>query len=75
MQRCSAIFERESLDSVEPHPGSKHKLCHSRSERASAFVAETYGWLTGNPGVFISALGPGAFSFCFVSKACHPGES
>jgi thiamine pyrophosphate-dependent acetolactate synthase large subunit-like protein len=35
----------------------------------TAFVAATYGRLTGRPAVCISALGPGMLNFCFIPKA------
>ena len=40
----------------------------TQREQPGAFMAATYGWLTGKPGVCISALGPGAQNFCFISK-------
>ena len=47
---------------------SKNRVRHTRFGWATAFVAETYGWLKGQPAVFISALGPGTFSFCIISR-------
>jgi hypothetical protein len=40
----------------------------TRHEQPTAFMAPTYGWLTGKPGVCISSLGPGTLNFCFISK-------
>ena len=40
----------------------------TRHEQPTAFMAPTYGWLTGKPGVCISTLGPGTLDFCFISK-------
>jgi acetolactate synthase I/II/III large subunit len=54
----------ESLD------GSRIDFCQRLGIWPTAFVAETYGRLTGQPGVCISALGPGVQSFCFISRVC-----
>ena len=48
---------------VESLHGSKIKLIVTRHEQAAAFMAATYGRLTGKPGVCISTLGPGALNF------------
>jgi acetolactate synthase-1/2/3 large subunit len=60
----AAALENESVeknvDVVESLHGSK---------RPAGFVAETYGRLTGKPGICISTLGPGTLNFCFISKA------
>ena len=41
----------------------------------TAFIAETYGCLTGQPGVCIGAVGPGTQSFCFISSCRSNGAS
>ena len=41
----------------------------------TAFIAETYGCLTGQPSVCIGALGPGTQSFCFISFCRSNGAS
>ena len=41
----------------------------------TAFIAETYGCLTGQPGICIGALGPGTQSFCFISSCRSNGAS
>ena len=57
-----------NLDVVESPHGSKVELIMARREQPAAFMAETYGRLTGKPGVCISTLGPGMLNFCFISK-------
>jgi acetolactate synthase-1/2/3 large subunit len=53
----------ENLDVLESLRGSKIELVVTRHEQASAFMAATYGRLTGKPGVCLSTLGPGALNF------------
>src|ERR1700751_1607623 len=53
----------ENLDVVESLHGSKIELIVTRHEQAAAFMASTYGRLTGHPGVCLSTLGPGALNF------------
>ncbi|WP_066962123.1 acetolactate synthase large subunit [Microbulbifer sp. Q7] len=50
----------ENLDLLESLRGSKIKLIIGRHEQAAGFMAATYGRLTGNAGVCLSTLGPGA---------------
>lgn len=50
----------ENLDFLESLRTSKIKLIITRHEQAAAFMAATYGRLTGKPGVCFSTLGPGA---------------
>ena len=50
----------ENLDFLESLRTSKIKLIVTRHEQAAAFMATTYGRLTGNTGVCFSTLGPGA---------------
>lgn len=53
----------ENLDFLESLRSSKIELVLTRHEQAAAFMAATYGRLTGNPGVCLSTLGPGATNF------------
>lgn len=69
MERIFGISGTENLDVVEPAHGAMINLCSTRRGRPTAFVAETYGRLMGEPGVCISALGPGMLSFCFIARA------
>ena len=50
----------ENLDLLESIRKSSIKLVLTRHEQAAGFMAATYGRLTGNAGVCISTLGPGA---------------
>lgn len=50
----------ENLDLLESIRKSTIKLVLTRHEQAAGFMAATYGRLTGQPGVCISTLGPGA---------------
>ncbi|WP_058534651.1 acetolactate synthase large subunit [Legionella saoudiensis] len=52
----------ENLDVVEALRTSSIKLVLTRHEQAAAFMAATYGRLTGKPGVCITTLGPGALN-------------
>ena len=50
----------ENLDFLEALRTSRIKLVVTRHEQVAAFMAATYGRLTGRPGVCFSTLGPGA---------------
>lgn len=50
----------ENLDFLESLRSSRIKLIVTRHEQAAAFMAATYGRLTGRAGVCFSTLGPGA---------------
>src|ERR1700732_261003 len=52
----------ENLDVVEAIRRSSIELVLTRHEQAAAFMAATYGRLTGKPGVCITTLGPGALN-------------
>ena len=50
----------ENLDLLESIRHSSIELVLTRHEQAAGFMAATYGRLTGNVGVCLSTLGPGA---------------
>jgi acetolactate synthase-1/2/3 large subunit len=52
----------ENLDFVESLRTSSIQLVVTRHEQPAAFMAATYGRLTGRPGVCLSTLGPGALN-------------
>jgi len=52
----------ENLDIVEALRRSRIKLVVTRHEQAAAFMAATHGRLTGEAGVCLSTLGPGALN-------------
>src|SRR5512146_1779535 len=55
-----ALPGEENLDLLESIRTSSIKLIVTRHEQAAAFMAATYGRLTGRAGVCFSTLGPGA---------------
>ena len=63
VQRIFGVPGEENLDVLQSLRGSKIELVVTRHEQAAAFMAATYGRLTGHPGVCISTLGPGALNF------------
>jgi acetolactate synthase-1/2/3 large subunit len=50
----------ENLDLLEALRTSTIRLVVTRHEQVAGFMAATYGRLTGEPGVCLSTLGPGA---------------
>jgi acetolactate synthase-1/2/3 large subunit len=62
VDRIFGVPGEENLDVVESLRNSKVELVLTRHEQAAAFMAATYGRLTGKPGVCISTLGPGALN-------------
>src|ERR1700704_2261 len=62
VERIFGIPGEENLDVVESLRNSKIKLILTRHEQAAAFMAATHGRLTGQPGVCITTLGPGALN-------------
>jgi acetolactate synthase-1/2/3 large subunit len=62
VDRIFGIPGEENLDVVESIRRSSIELVLTRHEQAAAFMAATYGRLTGKPGVCISTLGPGALN-------------
>jgi acetolactate synthase-1/2/3 large subunit len=63
VERIFGIPGEENLDVVESLRHSSIQLVVTRHEQAAAFMAATYGRLTGKPGVCMSTLGPGALNF------------
>jgi acetolactate synthase-1/2/3 large subunit len=62
VDRIFGIPGEENLDLVESIRCSSIQLILTRHEQAAAFMAATYGRLTGKPGVCITTLGPGALN-------------
>ena len=62
VDRIFALPGEENLDLVESIRESKIELVLVRHEQAAAFMAATYGRLTGKPGVCLTTLGPGALT-------------
>src|SRR6478672_1092828 len=63
VERIFGVPGEENLDVLESLRSSKIKFVVTRHEQAAAFMAATYGRLTGKPGVCLSTLGPGALNF------------
>ncbi len=59
----------ENLDFLDSLRTSKIKLILTRHEQSAAFMAATYGRLTGKTGVCLATLGPGATNF--VTSAAY----
>lgn len=63
----------ENLDVVESLRTSSIELIVTRHEQAAAFMAATYGRLTGQPGVCLATLGPGALNLTTGAAYAHLG--
>src|ERR1700726_2648204 len=63
VERIFGVPGEENLDVLESLRNSKIKFVVTRHEQSAAFMAATYGRLTGKPGVCLSTLGPGALKF------------
>src|SRR6266516_2598464 len=73
VERIFGVPGEENLDVVESLRTSKIKLVLTRHEQAAAFMAATHGRLTGQPGVCISTLGPGALNLATGAAYAHLG--
>src|ERR1700757_5162678 len=62
VQRIFGVPGEENLDVVDSLRRSPIELVVTRHEQAAAFMAATYGRLTGKPGVCLATLGPGALT-------------
>src|SRR5438309_8492394 len=62
VDRIFGVPGEENLDVVESLRNSSIKLILTRHEQGAAFMAATYGRLTGKPGVCITTLGAGALN-------------
>ena len=63
----------ENLDFLDSLKGSSIELILTRHEQAAGFMAATYGRLTGEPGVCLSTLGPGATNFVTAAAYAQLG--
>ncbi len=63
----------ENLDLLESIRTSSIKLILTRHEQGAAFMASTYGRLTGKVGVCLATLGPGATNFVTGAAYAHLG--
>ncbi len=62
VDRIYGLPGEENLDVVDAIRSSSIELVLTRNEQAAAFMAATYGRLTGKPGVCMTTLGPGALN-------------
>jgi len=62
VERIFGVPGEENLDVVESLRNSRIELVVTRHEQGAAFMAATYGRLTGKPGVCMTTLGPGALN-------------
>jgi acetolactate synthase I/II/III large subunit len=62
VERVFGVPGEENLAVIEALRRSSIKLIVTRHEQPAAFMAATYGRLTGKPGVCLSTLGPGALN-------------
>lgn len=63
----------ENLDFLDSLRDSSIELILTRHEQAAGFMAATYGRLTGQPGVCLSTLGPGATNFVTAAAYAQLG--
>ncbi|MCX4026171.1 acetolactate synthase large subunit [Spartinivicinus marinus] len=68
-----AVPGEENLDMVESLRNSSIELVLTRHEQGAAFMAATYGRLTGKAGVCMATLGPGATNFATPAAYAHLG--
>jgi acetolactate synthase-1/2/3 large subunit len=73
VERIFGVPGEENLDVLESLRGSGVELVLTRHEQSAAFMAATYGRLTGRPGVAISTLGPGALNLATGAAYAHLG--
>ena len=73
VERIFGIPGEENLDVVESLRTSTIELVITRHEQAAAFMAATFGRLTGKPGVCITTLGPGALNLATAAAYAHLG--
>lgn len=73
VERIFGVPGEENLDVLETLRRSSIKLVLTRHEQSAAFMAATYGRLTGKPGVCITTLGPGALNLATGAAYGHLG--
>ncbi len=63
----------ENLDLLEALRKSSIKFVVTRHEQGAGFMAATFGRLTGQPGVALATLGPGALNFTTAAAYANLG--
>src|SRR5919106_215173 len=61
----------ENLHVIDALAASSIRFVTTRDERGAAFMADTYGALTGRPGVCLATLGPGAINLMLGIANAH----
>src|SRR5688572_2425109 len=61
----------ENLPVIDALAGSSIRFVTTRDERGAAFMADTYGALTGKAGVCLATLGPGAINLMLGIANAH----
>jgi acetolactate synthase I/II/III large subunit len=61
----------ENLHTIDALADSPIRFVTTRDERGAAFMADTYGALTGRPGVCLATLGPGAINLLLGVANAH----
>jgi len=73
VERIFGVAGEENLAFVESLRRSSIELIVTRHEQPAAFMAATYGRLTGKPGVALSTLGPGALNLATGAAYAYLG--
>ncbi|MGC2942165.1 acetolactate synthase large subunit [Brevibacterium sp. FAM 24638] len=73
VERIFGIPGEENIDFVDSLRDSSIEFVLTRHEQAAAFMAATYGRLTGRPGVVLTTLGPGALNLATGAAYAHLG--
>ncbi len=73
VERVFGVPGEENLAVIEALRRSSITLVVTRHEQPAAFMAATYGRLTGRPGVCLSTLGPGALNLATGVAYAHLG--
>ncbi|MCF2587738.1 acetolactate synthase large subunit [Brevibacterium sp. UCMA 11752] len=73
VERVFGIPGEENIDFIDSLRQSSIEFVLTRHEQAAAFMAATYGRLTGKPGVCLTTLGPGALNLATGAAYAHLG--
>ncbi|WP_298416454.1 acetolactate synthase large subunit [Brevibacterium sp.] len=73
VERIFGIPGEENIDFLDSVRQSSIEFVLTRHEQAAAFMAATYGRLTGRPGVCLTTLGPGALNLATGAAYAHLG--
>ncbi len=73
VEHVFAVPGEENLDLLESLRQSKIRLILTRHEQGAAFMAATYGRMTGHAGVCMATLGPGATNLVTAAAYAHLG--